>query len=162
MGKDTSVCGEYYLDNFMENGPYAAAVTKKYGKGNIIALGFDFGTAYPSNRTTCAKNFFKKLAAITFPNPLVKVEGSDYVELNITRRDNMIFIHLLNYGGPHEVPSIRTYNEIPKLGPLTVTISDAISPKSVTIEPEHKAWTGDVHKIIIDSLEIHTIIAVEI
>ncbi len=162
MGKDTTVCATYYLDNFMENGPYAAAVTKKYGKGNIVALGFDFGSVYTSNRTTCAKNFFKQLAAITFPNPAVKVEGSDYVELNITRRDNMMFIHLLNYGGPHEVPSIRTFNEIPKLGPLTVTISDALSPKSVTIEPEHKAWTGDAHKIVIDSLEIHTVIAVEL
>lgn len=78
------------------------------------------------------------------------------------RRAYKAHSHLLNYGGPHEVPSIRTYNEIPKLGPLTVTISDAISPKSVTIEPEHKAWTGNKHKIVIDSLEIHTVIAVEL
>lgn len=102
------------------------------------------------------------MAKITFPNPLVTVEGSSLVELNITRRDNMIYIHLLNYGGPHEVPSVRSYNEILKLGTLTVTISDAISPKSVTIEPEYKVWDGDKHKIIIDSLEIHTVIAVEL
>ena len=99
---------------------------------------------------------------LIIPNPAVKVEGSDFVELNITRRDNMMFIHLLNYGGLHEVPTIRTFNEIPKIGPLTVTISDAISPKSVTIEPEHKAWTGDARKIVIDSLEIHTVIALEL
>ncbi len=159
---DLTVCNTYYLDNFMENGPYTAAVAKKYGKGNIIAVGLDFGAVYTSNRTTCAKNFFRNMTAVTFPNPLVKVEGSDFVELAITRRDNMMFIHLLNYGGPHEVPSVRTYNEIPKLGPLTVTISDAVSPKSVTIEPEHKAWTGDAHRIVIDSLEIHTVIAVEL
>ncbi len=162
MSDDLTVCGTYYLDNFMENGPYTAAVAKKHGKGNIVACGIDLGSVYTQNRTTCAKNFFKAMAAITFTDPLVKVEGSSLVELDITRRDNMIYIHLLNYGGPHEVPSVRTYNEIPKLGPLTVTISDAVLPKSVTIEPEHAVWSGDKHIIIIDSLDIHTVIAVEV
>lgn len=162
MGEGLDVCASYYLDNFMGNGPYPAAVWKKHGKGNIVACGIDFGSVYADNRTTCAKNFFKAMAAITFPKPLVRVEGSSLAELNITRRGNMIYIHLLNYGGPHEVPSVRTYNEIPKLGPLTVTISDEISPKSITIEPEHKPWAGDMHNITIDSLEVHTVIAVEI
>jgi len=74
----------------------------------------------------------------------------------------MMYIHLLNYGGPHEVASIRSYNEIPPLGPLTVKIADYIKPKSVTIEPEHKAWRGNPNRIRIEKLDIHTVIAVEL
>ncbi len=161
MGDDLTVCGTYYLDNYMENGPYPAAVAKKYGKGNIVACGIDFGSVYDKNRTTCAKNFFKAMANITFPNPMVTVEGSSLVELDITRRDNMIYIHLLNYGGPHDVPAVRSYNEIPALGPIKVKLNLPKAPKSIFIEPEHKKWDGDQKEVIIDKLEIHTVIAVE-
>ncbi|MBQ8551674.1 MAG: hypothetical protein IJ428_02540 [Clostridia bacterium] len=156
------VCGTYYLDNYMGNGPYTAALSYMAGKGKVVVMGIDYGCAYSKNRTTCSKNFFKKIMADVFKKPLVTVEGSSFVELGITRRDNMIYIHLLNYAGPHDVSSIRSYNEIPKLGPLTVKISDAISPKSVTIEPVHKAWKGNPHRIRIESLDVHTIIAIEL
>jgi len=160
--KGSEICGTYYLDNYMENGPYTAAYVTKMGKGNVVVTCFELGRGYAKNKTTCAKNFFKNIMKKTFTKPAVTVEGSSLVELDITEKDNMMYIHLLNYGGPHEVASIRSYNEIPPLGPLTVKIADYIKPKSVTIEPEHKAWKGNPNRIRIEKLDIHTVIAVEL
>ena len=162
FGCDAELCGTYYLDNFKENGPYPAAYVVNRGKGKIAVTCLDLGTAYSKNRTTCIKNFYRGIMSRTFTSPAVTVEGSDYVELDITEKDNMMYIHLLNYAGPHDVASVRSYNDIPVLGPLTVKISDDISPKSVTVEPEHTPWTGDMHRIVIDRLCVHTVIAVEL
>ena len=160
--KGSEICGTYYLDNYMENGPYTAAYVTKMGKGKVAVTCFDFGRGYSKNKTTCAKNFFKNIMKKTFTKPAVTVEGSSLVELDITEKDNMMYIHLLNYGGPHEVANIRSYSEIPPLGPLTVKIADYIKPKSVTIEPEHKTWKGNPNRIRIEKLDIHTVIAVEL
>lgn len=156
------VCGTYYLDNYMGNGPYTAAYVHGVSKGKVAVICFDLGSAYTKNRTTCTKNFFKNIMSKTFNKPLVTVEGSSFVELALTSRGNMMYIHLLNYAGPHEVSSVRSYGEIPPLGPLTVKISDSISPKSVYIEPMHKEWKDNPNRIRIDRLDVHTVIAVEL
>ncbi len=160
--KGSEICGTYYLDNYMENGPYTAAYVTKMGKGKVAVTSFDFGKGYKTNKTTCAKNFFRNIMAKTFAKPAVTVEGSDFVELDITEKGNMMYIHLLNYSGPHDSPFVRSYNELPKLGPLTVKISGDIKPKSVYIEPMHKEWKGNPNRIRIESLDVHTVIAVEL
>ena len=70
-------------------------------------------------------------------------------------------MHVLNYGGPHEVPGIRSYSELPCPGPITVKLHLPKSPKRITIEPEHKIWDGDPTSVVLEKLEIHTIIAIE-
>ncbi len=151
------VVGEYYLDNYMRDGAYAAAVKR----GNVVALGFDLGNAYPANRTPCIRSFFKSQMARLFPQPLVTVEGSSYAELTITQRDGKLFVHLLNYAGDHNTIGVRSYDEIPALRDLTVRIHTEKEPACVTIQPAHRVWEGDKRVIRIDKLEVHTILEIE-
>lgn len=162
---ESDIAGEIngcsYNDNYMGDGPYPAAVFRRYVKGGIIALSFDIGGAYPQNRTTCIRNFFRSQLGRLFPRPAVTVEGSDYVDLSLMKKDGKLYIHLLNYAGPHNSPGHRSYNDIPALGPLTVRINTTKAPRSVYIEPEHARWEGDAHCVTIARLKIHTILEVE-
>lgn len=155
------VCGYYYNDNCMSDGPYPAAIEKKVGKGRIIATCFDLGSAYPNNRTGCVKNFYKSKMTKLFKKPLATISGSEYAELVLTRRSDSIFAHLLNHAGEHEVPGVRSYSEIPKLGPITLKLRNDINPDEIYIEPGHIKWEGDAKEIVIDKLEVHTIIEIK-
>ena len=155
-----ALAGSCYLDNNKKQGPYPAAVTRVCGKGRITALALDIGKAYPQNRTSCAKRFWKSLASVLY-QPTVTVQGSAYAEMTLTERDGRLFVHLLNYGGPHEVANIRGYSEVPSIGPLTVEIHTEQTPKRIMIEPDHIEWTGDMRRVTLDRLDLHTILAVE-
>ena len=155
------VCGQYYLDNFEHDGPYPAAIRVKLGSGSITALCFDLGSIYYANRSSCMTAFVKSQLKALFPMPVAEVSGSDYAELTVTERGGRLFVHVLNYGGPHEVPGIRSYNELPCPGPITVKLHLPKSPKRITIEPEHKVWEGNPAEVVLDKLEIHTILAIE-
>ncbi len=155
------VCGEFYNDNFEHDGPYPAAVCVSLEEGKAEALGFDLGSAYPNNRTSCLRSFVRSQLKRLFPRPLASAAGSDYAELTVTGRDNKVFVHVLNYGGPHAEPGVRSYNELPQNGPITVTLNHSRPVKAVMIEPGHRRWEGDPEKVVLDKLEVHTVIAIE-
>lgn len=159
MDADKKV-GELYFDNYMKDGPYPAAVSRKLGNGHIIALAFDIGGCYQSNRTSCIKDFWRSLV-LSMYDPLVKVSGSSYAELVLTERDGKLLINLLNHGGEHNSYGARGYAEIPPIGPLTVEINTVNAPKRITIEPEHIEWKGDMRRVRIERLDIHSIIVTE-
>ncbi len=152
--------GSYYLDNYMENGPFPAAVLEKRGKGTVIALGFDAGTVYPTNRTNCMKDFFRAQMKRLFPNPAVELSGSEYAEFTLLERENELLVNLLNYGGPHDVAGVRSYNEVPALGPLHVKLNLSFTPKQIILEPSHTVWNGSTDEIVVDRLDLHTVIRI--
>ena len=50
---------------------------------------------------------------------------------------------------------------MPSIGPLTVEIHTEQTPKRIMIEPDHTEWTGDMRRVTLDRLDLHTILAVE-
>ncbi len=156
----------YYDSNYMEGTPEAAAVFTCYGEGKIVSLCFDIGRVYPKNRTTCIRNFYKNLMGDLFPKPIVTVEGSDYIDISVMQRDNTLFVHLLNYSGPHNSTGYRSYNNIPELGPLDITLFLKEQPVSIYIEPEHKKceilYSNGKVSLRVDRLKIHSIISIKL
>ena len=155
-----ALAGSCYLDNDKKQGSYPAAVTRTCGKGRMTALALDIGRSYPQNRTSCAKRFWKSLVSALY-QPTATVHGSAYVEMTLTEREGELFVHLLNYGGPHELTTVRGYGEVPPIGPLTVEIHTEQTPKRIMIEPEHTEWTGDMRRVTIERLDIHTILQIK-
>lgn len=156
----------YYDNNYMEGQPHTAAALTPYGEGKIVSLCFDIGGAYPKNRSSCIRSFYKNLIGGLFPRPIVTVKGSDYVDLTVMQRDDTLFIHLLNYAGPHNSGNYRSYNDIPALGPLDIILRLDKPPVSIFLEPEHTLceFTFDAGEVRlgIERLKIHTILSVRL
>jgi len=68
--------------------------------------------------------------------------------------------------GEHNAVGVRTFSEIPKIGPLDVHIIYEKEPKKVMLRPENKKLKlidkKDGFTYRIDSLNIHSIVEIEL
>ncbi len=158
------VCGIYYNENHMERAPHPAAAQYTYGNGKVICLGFDFGTSYENARTPCLRSFFQKQVNMLFDNPIVQVEGSSYADVIVMEKEGKLHIHLINSAGPHNDMKVRGFHEIPRIGPLTVTVRCKQKPQHIFIEPDHVPcqfeWANEQATFNIKTLEIHRIVVI--
>ncbi len=98
------------------------AVEMSYGKGKICALAFDFGTAYTRSLSPALKQFFSLQIESLFPDAMFQVKGSSYVDTQLMTKDGKLILHLINCAGDCKSTTIRTYDEIPQLSDLYVSI----------------------------------------
>ena len=71
-----------------------------------------------------------------FPEPLVEVQGSHAVDVVARRMGGVLKVHLLSTAGPHGDPQIDAFDELPPLGPLTVSIRLPSAPARVSLDPQ--------------------------
>lgn len=152
--------------NLLIIGPKTAASISNYGKGKIAAIYFNFGERYLHGATVVAREFFSGLIKELFPKPMAEIKGSHYVDVSINTIDGKLAVNLVNTSGPHANSDIYVFDDIPKVGPLDVTIRLENKPKKITLEPEgreleYQYINGEV-SLILNSLEIHKIILVEL
>ena len=152
--------GAVRYDNIYDVEPHPAYSTLKVGKGVFCFLNIDLGDFYTINRSNTLRVFLKKLISSVGYAPSVTVEGSRFADLIVTEKEDKLLINLINMAGEHNVPTVRSYNEIPLIGPLTVKISSNLKIRSITpvtdtdyaIEKE-----GDfIIAITLKTLHIHT------
>lgn len=165
--KKTVISGTGCVTSGFEKGrdkwlPLAAVCS--YGKGMICALAFDFGTRYTESLCPGMSEFFAMQMEMLFPKPKFTVTGSRYVDAQLMRKNNMMILHLINRAGDCNSSAMRTYDEIPQLRNLDITIECGSMPTSVFFEPEHckAAYTyqeGTV-SLRLDQLDIHTAIVI--
>ncbi|MDO8335618.1 MAG: hypothetical protein Q7T74_02430, partial [Candidatus Saccharibacteria bacterium] len=97
--------------------------------------------------------------------PLVEVQGSHNVDVIVSRLKGKLAINLVNTSGPHSNPRTTTFDEIPIVGPLTVSIRSPQKPKEVKLEPNggsipYKFSNGKI-EVVLQKLDIHNIVVVE-
>lgn len=162
-GKGES-CGKAYRQIHRENPPLTAAAEIGYGKGRILALGFDLGTAFTENRTSVLKGFTKDKVNRLVPDLLVTVTGSGYAEVSLMRKGKDLLINLVNIAGAHDSATTRSFNEIPPIGPLTIRVKTAGDP-AVSLEPEGLALqttrADGTITFTVPKLEIHSVAVVK-
>lgn len=156
--------GKLYPQNDMV-GPYEiAASIAECGKGKIAAIYFDFGERYVNGATATARDFLNALVRELFPKPMVEVVGSHHVDVVVNRIGDKLAVNLVNTSGPHADARVYTYDEVPPVGPLEITIRSGTKPVEVTLEPEGKAlaytWEDGEIKLTLPRLEIHEVIVV--
>ena len=162
-----SVSGRYYDQNFYCENQNIAAITNRAGNGSICSLAFDLGTLYMANSSTATRNFCRaQLGAVGFES-LVKISGDacDYVDMILTEKDGKLLVNLVNYAGPHNVSAVRSYGQIPPIGPLKIEVALKNRPTSVYCAPEKRAfsWTWENGRLTaeLERLDIHTCIVIE-
>ncbi len=164
LSPDETVTGRAYDDNYDNGHPIPAAVCRAVGDGRMILLGLDLGETYRANRTTAAKDFCRRqLDALGFvPTVTISGRGASYVDLVLTEKAGGLRVNLINFAGPHQLTPVRSYGEIPLLGPLTVTVRCA-EPKGVRTVPDAPCvwqYRDGAVEITLDRLDIHTCICI--
>jgi len=142
-----------------------AASIAKLGKGRIAATYVNLGERYVNGATATARDFLAALVREQFPKPLVEVTGSHSVDVAVNRIGGKLAVNLVNTAGPHANEKIYAFDEIPPVGPLTVTIRTGRKPKKVTLEPAGRkinyAFSKGTIELQLKQLAIHEIIVVE-
>jgi len=161
---DFTVTGTAYKDNFFDDSPIPLSVCKQIGKGSITFMALDFAKTYEANVTSAIRAFMKDAVYATGYQPLVEISGSAYADLVLTQKDGKLLINIVNTAGPGGLAKVRGYNEVPKIGPLTVRIYEK-NVRSVTTLPRGKKLSLRQKKgyceFVLDSVHIHTVAVAE-
>ena len=132
----------------------------KTGKGAICFLNIDLGDFYTINRSNTLRVFLKKMISAVGYTASVSVSGSRFADLTVTAKDDKLLINLINMAGEHNVPTVRSYNEIPLIGPLTVKIAPEleITKVSPVTDADYSVEKdgGIITSITLKTLHIHT------
>ena len=87
------------------------------------------------------------------------------MDVSIMKKNGNIMVNLLNMAGEHNVAGVRTFNEIPPIGPLTVTIRSRQQPAHVFWQPDGNELAlqkcDEGYCCTIDRLNIHGILEIQ-
>ncbi len=165
LGAGVEAFGKLFPDNDPTGPSEIAASIARCGKGKIAATYFNFGKRYLHGSNYVARDFLHALARALFPRPLVEVTGSHHVDVTVNRISGKLAINLVNTAGPHTDPNVYTYDEIPPVGPLQVTIRSESKPARITREPGGEAlafeYVDQEARLELPRLEIHNVLVVE-
>jgi hypothetical protein len=144
------------------DGQPAASITD-FGRGKVAAVSFAFGQRYATAPSESSRRFLNDLVRQLFPKPMVEVKGSADVDVVVNRLGGTLAVNLVNTAGPHRQEPIL--DAIPPVGPLEVTIRQAVKPTKIRREPagvslpfEHR--DGEIH-LVVPRVDIHEVIVVE-
>ena len=96
--------------------------------------------------------------------PMVRVSGTHHVDVNISRKENDLLVHLINTSGSHGSEHTYIYDEITPLHDITLWIDCPVKPKTVEAIPSaplHWNWEDGVIHVNLKKLDIYTIIAIQ-
>jgi hypothetical protein len=145
--------------------PGVAASTIPFGKGKLMGVYADLSQSYIQHQSSKARDFIATLAHTLLPNPVVTVTGSHLVHVIANRLDNQLAINLINTGGRHADPQVFTYDEVPPLSNLTLTIHTKKKPGRIVQQPENKplpfTYKAGVATVTVPKLMIHSVLIVE-
>ena len=157
--------GRYYDYWHKEGEGKPAATGAVYHRGKIAATYLNLGERYRHNASVVSRQFLAGLVKELFPEPTVEVSGSSFVDVSLMRKDNRLSVHLVNTAGPHAANSVHTYDGIPPIGPLTVTLRLPQKPKQVTLQPQNRAlkfaFRDGKLSFAVDRVEIYDIVVIE-
>ena len=162
---DTQPFGNIYADNDLAESADTAATIRRLGAGLIAGVALDMGERYCNAATAVSRDFLSALIRRIFPQPLVTVEGSHLVDVTLNRLNDQLAIHLVNTAGPHQDPNVLVTDEIPPLGPLTLSVRMDQPPNKIMLQPEGKSLPFDFRDgkahFTVPKLLIHTAIVCE-
>jgi len=142
-------------------GQPAASVTP-LGQGKIAAAYADVGSSYNGVRSPVVRAFFNALVRKLFPEPMVEVSGSPFVDVCLMRKEGNLLVNLVNTSGPHQTAPIQT--AIEPVGPLAVTLRLPSKPSGISLEPGGNrldfAYADGTVKLTLPQIDIHQVLVV--
>jgi hypothetical protein len=97
--------------------------------------------------------------------PVVRVTGSSNVDVSPRTLNGNFSIHLVNTSGPHANPPAGGIQEIPSIGPITVTIRLPQAPESIIQQPENErltvTWSDGCATVTLPQLDLYSNLVVK-
>ena len=161
----TAVPAAYALTDDAEDASKLPVLFRRQiGRGLLFGVAFDLGRTYLSAQSAVLRRFAGRILS-AFTTPAVRVYGSSLVQVALCEKDGQRRVNLLNLAGAHADTKVRSFDEIPPLCDLTVTLATEKTPSKVTMEPEGEKLkfyhTGGLLHISVPKLDIHAVITVE-
>lgn len=142
---------------------FPVAAAKRIGKGNVILIGMDLGSASKIGMTVTARKLTEKI--FDYYNPVARVEGSRYCNINIAEKDGKLLVHLLNISGEHNTSTAYSFNEILPIHSLKLKLNLQKTPKSAKWQPENTpleiSGNNGLYEISLPPLHIHGVVQIE-
>ncbi len=139
---------------------YPVAAAKKVGKGTVILIGTDLGTASHKQMTVTARKIIETI--YNYYSPIARVEGTRYCNINVAEKDSKTLIHLFNISGEHNNTAIDNSDEILPIYNLTLKLNLDKKPKKAIWQPDRTVLKikkkGDGYEIALPPLHIHSIV----
>ena len=159
-----TVTAQAYMDNYVVGTPVPLALCKQVGKGNITFMALDFAKAYENNVTTAIRTMLCDVVTATGFVPAVTVSGSSFADLVVTEKEGKWLVNIINTAGPGGLAKVRSYNEIPPIGPLTVRIRKAGIQRIVTLPGGENIpfrYADGCCEFVLPKVDIHTVAVVD-
>lgn len=110
-------------------------------------------------------NDFPGILQKALPQPIVRVTGSNHIDLSPRKLNGRLAIHLVNTSGPHANAPVGGIKEIKPVGPLSVAIKLDRKPEAITLLPEGRrletTWEKGYATVTVPKLHIYGILRVE-
>ncbi len=159
----TQVIGQLYGGNSFDGPHTPAATCRQAGAGSCTAVWVNLGEKYLMAQRFLVRDFLGKLVRNVF-TPMVALESTHLVDVNISRKNSMLLVHLINTSGSHGSERTYTYDEITPLRGITVHVQCPERPRNVTAVPAAAmdwSWQDGVVTVHLEQLDIYTILALE-
>ncbi|MBK9388706.1 MAG: hypothetical protein IPN68_00430 [Bacteroidetes bacterium] len=165
LDQDAEVISTYFKgSDFIQKGDIIASSAKKAGKGKITAIYFNAGSAYAEYKSHVLRDYISQHIESVYPEPLVKVSGSNLVHISVNTLNDRTYINLINAAGDHNTKSVIGYDEIPVLRDLKVEINTLSQPTKIILQPEGRELAVDykngISKIVVPELPIHSVLEI--
>lgn len=142
------------------------SVTVPYGKGKIVAIGFDIGSQYLSGTQYLHRELIKKIADGLY-DPIVSLKKCcGRLEISVTEKDGRMFIQLVNAGGTHADMSYATDDYIPPVLDIELELSLPTKVSKLILQPEgtelsFEYETNGKISVSVSRVDIHSIIEIK-
>ncbi len=159
----TESAGSLYEGNAPKGPCSPAATVRQVGKGTCTCIWTNIGEKYLLAQRFLVRDFLGGLVRQVF-RPLVRVTGSHFVDVNLSRNGDELLIHLINTSGPHGSEHTYIYDEITPLTGLTLEADCPSRPaavEAVPAQPIDWEWHDGVLRARLDRLDIYTILSVQ-
>jgi hypothetical protein len=112
------------------------ASVRQLGKGKIGGIYMDMGDFYNNNKNPLSIALLTSVIEKIFPRFVSTVVcGSGNIHQVLSRKNDNIYVHLINAGGEHSNPNVLVYDDIAPAENIEVKLEPGKRPKSITLQP---------------------------
>lgn len=160
IGRETSEQFATLIDSQIQGDEFTS---KSLGKGKIGFLPLAIGAEYEKSGNITLREQLNNAVRTMFPNPLVEVSGSPWIDVSTSQLKGKRLVHLVNSSGNHNEAGI--IQSIEPVGPLKLTICCDSKPTKITLQPEGKICDFDYAdgkaQVKIEKINIYDILVIE-
>lgn len=133
------------------------------GKGKVGGIYIDIGKYYSQNQNSLLKNFVKKIIDEMVPAFMSTVTGSENIHQVISKKNNKLYIHLINSGGQHNNPNVLVYDVVPQVENISLNLQIK-QPKEIRLQPGNKkipfTYNNNKASIKLPSVPVYSIVEI--